>query len=166
MKTKITVSIIATLFGIIVLSGCEETEAIKARVMKPDQPEATEVVASADKFQTAMTSSGMTSESAIELSDKYTKLYDNYIAEQQKYKELLKVNESKDKRLKECQDELERAKKELNEANNLLVEMRIELSNWKTDIIGFREEMRDADIAQLEALYKILKILGADVGND
>ena len=38
-----------------------------------------------------------------------------------------------------------------------------ELSNSKTDILGFRDELRDADKAQLEALLKILKALGGEV---
>jgi len=37
------------------------------------------------------------------------------------------------------------------------------LNNWKTDILGFRDEMRDAETAQLEALLKILKVLGGEV---
>ena len=41
--------------------------------------------------------------------------------------------------------------------------MRIELNNWKTDVLGFREEMRDAEIEQLRALLKILEILGGEV---
>ena len=62
--------------------------------------------------------------------------------------------------------ELEQAKKELAEANDLLIEMRIELNNWKSNIIGFRDEMRDADKYQLEALLKILKVLGGEVNTD
>jgi hypothetical protein len=42
--------------------------------------------------------------------------------------------------------------------------MLIELNNWKTDVIGFREEIRAADRAQLEALLKILKVLGGEPG--
>jgi hypothetical protein len=41
--------------------------------------------------------------------------------------------------------------------------MRIELNNWKTNIIGFRDEMRDADKTQLQALLRILKALGGEV---
>ena len=41
--------------------------------------------------------------------------------------------------------------------------MRIELNNWKIDILGFRDEIRDAETAQLEALLKILKVLGGEV---
>ena len=41
--------------------------------------------------------------------------------------------------------------------------MRIELNNWKGNIIGFREEMREAQTTQLEALFKILTLLGGQV---
>jgi hypothetical protein len=41
--------------------------------------------------------------------------------------------------------------------------MRIELNNWKTNILGFRDEMRDADKTQLQALLRILKALGGEV---
>ncbi|MFB0524723.1 MAG: hypothetical protein ACETVZ_04235, partial [Phycisphaerae bacterium] len=41
--------------------------------------------------------------------------------------------------------------------------MRIELNNWKANVLGFRDERREAEIAQLEALLKILKILGGEV---
>ncbi len=44
-----------------------------------------------------------------------------------------------------------------------MIEMRIELNNWRTDILGFRDEMRDADTTQLQALLRILKILGGEV---
>ena len=52
--------------------------------------------------------------------------------------------------------------KELAEANNLLVEMDKNLDNWRKDVLGFREEMRQADAAQIEALQKILSLLGAE----
>jgi hypothetical protein len=41
--------------------------------------------------------------------------------------------------------------------------MRIELNEWKTNILGFRDEMRNADKAQLQALMKILEALGGEV---
>src|SRR4030042_255070 len=52
--------------------------------------------------------------------------------------------------------------KERGEANDLLTEMRVELNNWQANVIGFRDEMRDADKAQLEALLKILQVLGGE----
>ncbi len=66
-------------------------------------------------------------------------------------------------RLAVLETQLQQTQKELNEANDLLIEMRIELNNWKTDVLSFRDEMRDADSAQLQALLKILQILGGEV---
>ncbi len=38
----------------------------------------------------------------------------------------------------------------------------LSLNNWKNDVLGFREEMRSAQTAQLQALMKILKALGGE----
>ncbi len=59
--------------------------------------------------------------------------------------------------------QLQQTQKELAEANDLLIEMRIELNNWKTDVLGFRDEMRDAETAQLQTLFRILQVLGGQV---
>ena len=61
-----------------------------------------------------------------------------------------------------CQDELAAAQKELKDANALLIEMRQELTKWKTDILGFRSEMKEAQQAQLVMLTRVLKVLGSD----
>ena len=44
-----------------------------------------------------------------------------------------------------------------------MLQTRIELNNWKNDVLGFRGEMQDAQKAQLEALLKILKLMGGEV---
>ena len=164
MKIKIVLLITAAA-ALTAISGCEESETLSKVKLTQQQPELKEAQAAANKFHNSSVSSTPV-ESAIELSKKYSKLCDDYEAEMQKNKELLVVNESREKRLAEYKSELDKATKELKEANQLLVDMRIELTNWKMDVLGFREEMRNADIAQLQALYKILKILGADVGEE
>jgi hypothetical protein len=58
--------------------------------------------------------------------------------------------------------ELEQTRKELQQSNALLQDAHIELSKWKADVLGFREEIRQAQTAQLLALSKILRILGAE----
>jgi chromosome segregation ATPase len=57
---------------------------------------------------------------------------------------------------------LESTRKELEEANAFLQQMHVELNQWKSDVLGFRDEMRQAQRAQLEALAKILRVLGAE----
>ena len=38
-----------------------------------------------------------------------------------------------------------------------------ELTNWKTNVLGFREEIRSAEQAQLDALHRVLKLLGGEL---
>ena len=57
---------------------------------------------------------------------------------------------------------LETAEKELADANEMLIEMRKELDNWKTNVLSFREESNYIHKEQLKALVKILKLLGAE----
>jgi len=105
-------------------------------------------------------------DSAIELSDRYAKLSDEASAMRLQNQNLEAENQRLKADLKVAQDRLEKAQKELNEVNDLLVAMRVELNNWKTDVLGFRGEMREAEKAQLEALVKILKMLGAEIKTD
>jgi len=98
-------------------------------------------------------------ESAMALSEKYAKLSNEAASLKQQNKELLTDNQRLSDQLSSVEDELLQAQKELTEANDLLVEMRVELNNWKTNVLGFREEMRQADTEQLKALFKILTVL-------
>ena len=105
-------------------------------------------------------------ESAIQLSEKYAKLSEE-TAELKKQNEVLtEENRSLKDLLNQSRAQLTQTQKELEQANDLLIEMRIELNNWKTDILGFRQEMREADKAQLETLFKVLQVLGGEVKDE
>lgn len=102
-------------------------------------------------------------ESAIELSQKYSQLSEETATLRGQNQSLIAENTQLEKQVTTLDATLKQTQKELTEANDLLIEMRIELNNWKSDILGFRDEMREAETAQLEALLKILKILGGEV---
>ena len=101
-------------------------------------------------------------ESAIELSEKYARLSDQTIALREENQRLTTENEDLLQRITALETKLRQSQKELGEANDLLIEMLTELNNWKTNILGFRGEMREAAKAQLEALLKVLEILGGE----
>ncbi len=101
-------------------------------------------------------------ESAIELSEKYAKLSDQNVTLRQENQRLASENENLRQQVTALDDRLTQTQRELTEANDLLIEMLTELNNWKTNILGFRGEMRDAARAQLEALLKVLEILGGE----
>jgi chromosome segregation ATPase len=117
----------------------------------------------AKRFQGSAQKGPTTIESAIELSEKYAKLVEETAALRQKKQDITAENSRLKEQIGQCRSQLKQTQKELAEANDLLIEMRIELNNWKNDILGFRNEMRDADKAQLDALLKILKTLGGEI---
>ncbi len=102
-------------------------------------------------------------ESAIALSDKYAKLSEEAAALRQNKQTIETENQKLATDLKTCRAQSEQTQKELAQANDLLLQTRLELNNWKNDVLGFRGEMRDAEKAQLETLYKILKLMGGEV---
>ena len=145
------------------VSGCAlPQEPIDIVVMpQPQSPQQAEAVA--NRFTEPTSQKPTVVESAMELSKKYAELSREAAALKQQNKELLAENQRTGERLSSVEAELLQAQKELTEANDLLVEMRIELNNWKTNVLGFRQEMRAADTEQLKALFKILTVLGGEV---
>lgn len=101
-------------------------------------------------------------ESAIELSEKYARLSDQAATLRQENQRITDENKDLRKQVVNLETKLRQTQKELTEANDLLIEMLAELNNWKSNILGFRGEMRDAARAQLEALLKVLEILGGE----
>lgn len=117
----------------------------------------------AKRFQESASQGPTAVESAIELSKKYVEVSEEAALLRQKNQQLVAENSRLEDQVTDLNAQLQQAQKELTEANDLLIEMRIELNNWKTDILGFRDEMRDAEKAQLKALLKILNALGGEV---
>ena len=148
---------------ILASAGCKE------RLKKNNGSLKTETAAKKDgnfdrkKFVSTPQQSQTAIDSAIELAKK-CEVYSSEILDLRKQNSLLADENTKLKeKLKILEPELKQTKKELNEANDLLVEMRLELNNWKMNILGYRDEMRNANKAQLQALLKILTILGGEV---
>lgn len=112
------------------------------------------------RFQDAGTGNPSAVQSAMQLSAKYAKLAEEMTALKADNQRLTRENLLLKDQLAPCRNNLTQTQKELAEANDLLIEMRIELNNWKSNILGFRDEMRNAENAQLDALVKILEVLG------
>ncbi|MHC4531716.1 MAG: hypothetical protein ACYSXD_09175 [Planctomycetota bacterium] len=146
----------------LLLTGCKILEEPVEVVLKPESnPQQSD--ATLKRFQDAAPKGQTAVDSAIELSKKNAKLFEQMTVLQRDNQRLTAENTQMKDRIAVIEPELKQAKKELNEANDLLIEMRIELNNWKADILGFRNETRDADKAQLEALLRILEVLGGEV---
>ena len=116
--------------------------------------------ATAQRFQDTPLEGRTAVESAIELTEKYARLSDQNAALRQENQRMGTDNESLRQQVTSLETRLKQTQKELGEANDLLIEMLTELNNWKSNILGFRGEMRQAAQAQLEALLKVLELLG------
>jgi septal ring factor EnvC (AmiA/AmiB activator) len=163
MRTKTrTIVLIATSAVLLPFAGCHRSEDPGERGWRLDTLFGRSDVAG-QKFSSAGTQEPTAVESAIALSDKYAKLSEEASALRQQKQKLDTENQRLKDELQSCRSQLEQTQKDLGEANDLLLEMRVELNNWKNNVLGFRDEMRDAEKAQLEALLKILKLMGGEV---
>ncbi len=156
--------IIILLFALLmlVLSGCSKNQRSSQIIPRGGSDSAQYNDMIAKRFQESTPQGTTAIESAMELSERYARLSDEAAMLRQQNQEYVSNNQKLNDRIVELESQLQQAQKELTEANDLLIEMRVELNNWKTDILGFREEIRDAETAQLEALLKILRVLGGD----
>lgn len=153
---------------VLISTGCT-VERPMGSLFPPDEPAKTAAkVDMPGRFQNnpGGASSNPGARSTIELSTKYSKAVEELAALKVENKNLVEENRQLKNALAPCQTDLTQTQKELAEANDLLIEMRIEMNNWKTNILGFREEMRSAENAQLDALVKILEVLGGQAKTD
>jgi len=168
-KQKILLSLISSLL-ISLPSGCAVTKepgrisVQPAPVQQPQQnTKPLPSTSVAKRFQESRPKGPTAVDSAIELSQKYAKLSEEAAVLRQENQDLITRNRLFKDQNDALKAQLQQTQKELTEANDLMIEMRIELNNWRTDILGFRDEMRDADATQLQALLRILKILGGEI---
>jgi chromosome segregation ATPase len=148
-----------------VLSGCalpeEPVQVILPAKYVGEQPQ--KATSPENRFREPTTEERTAVKSAVELSGKYAALTQEAAALANTKVKLTEENTRLRGKIAALQLELEQTQKELTEANNLLREMLAELNNWKSNVLGFQQEMREADKTQLEALLKILKLLGGEV---
>ena len=150
----------------LLLAGCPVVEEPLEVVFKPNSAMQHQSPVMEKRFHKAAPSGKTAVDSAIELSKKNTELFEQMAAMQKGTQEMIAENRKLKEQIAVLEPELEQVKKELDEANDLLIDMTTELNNWKMQILGFQEEMRDADTEQLRALLKILKVLGGEIDTE
>jgi chromosome segregation ATPase len=155
--------LLLSLMPIFLLSNCVSVQEPPKYVGRPESIENQHNSSVANRFQEAAMHKPTVVESAMELSQQYAKLSEEAAALRQQNRDLAFSNEQLKEQVVALEAQLKQTQKELTEANDVLIAMRIELNNWKMDILGFRDEIRDAETAQLEALLKILQALGGEV---
>ena len=162
MRYTIKIGLCLWFSSLLLLTGCMEMAQSPDATTNSAQNDLSSNAAVARRFQDPAADGPTPVESAIELSKKYAALSEQASQLKVENQELTKENNQLKQQVAALGAEADQAQKELAEANDLLIEMRVELNNWKTDVLGFRDEMRQADKVQLEALLKILKVLGGE----
>ena len=162
MRNKMIYFLVIILTAVLLLPGCASQTGDEQVKIRPGGPEPWESEIFAQRFQETAAKKPTVVESAIELSDKYAKLTEEATLLRQQNQSLTSKNEQLRDQVDDIENRLKQTQAELKQANEALFEMRVELNNWKTDVLGFRDEMRSAQTAQLQALLKIMKALGGD----
>lgn len=147
-------AILMILAVVVVISGCVPT------MMEKEVPAPV-----AENIGDRFTSSAPESANFKDIrvwSEKYRELSEDNKLLKKRNDELTTDNKRLMGRFDVFRANLELAEKELSDANEMLIEMRKELDGWKTNVIGFREEINYVHKEQLKALVKILKLLGAE----
>ena len=160
---KKIISIVIVLVPIFLLSGCSSNQqptelAVNSAVVEEQQNDAI-----AKRFQPPDPEPQTVVASAMKLSSEYSRLNQEAALLRQQNEDLIAKNRQLNEQAVSLEARLQQTQKELAEANSLLIDMRVELNNWKADILGFRDEMRNAETAQLETLLRILIVLGGQV---
>lgn len=165
MKTKIVLWVL----GGIGLTGCQWVQQPIPIENEPVSvsPQPPAVVQSGSqqlqyRFTEGSTNSTDAVQNAILWSEKYERLSETTDELRERNMHLFEENTKLKEEVKTLGSKLAQTQKELDEANEFLQKMHLELNQWKADVLGFREELRQAQAAQLQALGKILRILGAE----
>jgi chromosome segregation ATPase len=160
---KITISFVLLLVPIFLLSSCSPTQRPRELTADSFPIEKQQNDSIAKRFEKNTSESPTVVESAMKLSGQYARLTQEAAQLRQQNEEVITKNRQLNEKITSLEGQLQQAQKELAEANSLLINMRVELNNWKADVLGFRDEMRNAETAQLETLLRILKVLGGQV---
>jgi chromosome segregation ATPase len=166
MKTKIKISLSLLMILIICIAGCSGSGWFSGSPRPQQDPQITQSSSMEKRFDQTPSKNPTVVESALDLSKKYAILSEQASAMKQENQQLLAENRSLRERNLSLEADLKKTTKELNEANGILTDMRVELNNWKNNILGFRNEIRQADSEQLKALLEIIKILGGEIKTD
>ena len=135
----------------------------KPVVTQPSAPKADAGYLGKAAVNDAESQGGSAVESALVWSEKYLEAVDKITSLQEENKKLKVQIKQEQKRVASLESQVTQNQKELKDANALLIEMHGELKTWKDNVLGFRDEMRTAQKAQLDAMAKVLKLLGGEV---
>lgn len=150
--------------GAALLAGCAlgQPSGPPAAAERKEPPREAEYLAKVAVKADERTEGETAVKSALEWARKYAEKCDEIERVNRDNQKLLQDSSATTKKAAKLETDLAQAQRELQEANAMLLELRKELGDWKRDVLGYREEMRAAQKAQLDALTKVLRLLGGE----
>ena len=101
-------------------------------------------------------------ETALAWAQKHMEVSAKLAASEKENRALTEKNQALAQQVEASKGQLAAAQKELNEANAMLKELEGRLAKWQENVLGYRQEMREAQKAQMEALGRVIKLLGGE----
>jgi septal ring factor EnvC (AmiA/AmiB activator) len=158
--------VLASLLMALAVAGCEQMGYSRDEKSAP-APEASRGSESLQKSAVKNENETAESPSAVEAALTWAQRYSEATAKveklQQENRDIAAKNQQLQDQVQKLQMELDVTQKELSAANKMLLEMRVNLEKWQASVLGYRQEMREAQQAQLAALSRILRLLGGEV---
>jgi len=105
-------------------------------------------------------------DSALYWSEKYAEAVEKLANFQQENHMLTENNRRQVEQIAKLKQEVAQFQKELDESNEMLLAMKDQLAKWRTNVLGYRDEIRQAQQTQLILLRRVLKVLGAETGEE
>lgn len=160
---------VVLLAGIAALVGCDmDTKQTGSMLPPPEVQQVEPAGESGYLSKTAVSDeTGTKPDAVVDMALRWSKRCSDLTEQLQKANSQDNVLRQENMKLKQqvgqLEAKLELAEKELDGANLLLMDLQKQLEHWKKNVLGYRNEMRNAQQVELEALTKILKLLGGEV---
>ena len=160
-------TIIITAILALITTGCNElNESIGLAVLRQPAQPVVVTTQQARNMESRFTEPDKQGDNAVNSAVMWARRYDELSQKSEKLQSenqnYALENSQLTQKVNLLEVEIKRTQNELTEATTFLQDMQIELVNWKSDVLGFREEIRQSQAAELKALSGILRALGAE----
>ena len=103
---------------------------------------------------------------ALRWADKYAEAAKELVSANRRIRAQEVENQKSKTKIAQLSQELKKTQRELQDANEVLMDLKSDLKKWRTDVLGFREEQNKSLKAIIISQKKILELLGAEVPVD
>lgn len=155
-----------TLILAVVLGGCSLFRKDEDRAaFGPEPPDQATYLKETAVQPDEGAASGTAVENALAWSEKYGQAVEQLARQQQENRKLADQNRGLEANLVSLEGELAQARKELKEANDLLIDVRRANEDWKANVLDYRGEMRRALKTIIETEIRVVRLLGGEVSD-